>query len=363
MEQFIISCVIFHIILYLAYKPYSAGEYHIPDKKMWIMMLLCIIYGTYGTHYGDYFRYDEMVEFYGTSPWNDVGYAMEPQYYHLAKLVKGTPWLWRLAINSITFLGLGFFLEKANMNNYPTLLFFIVSCLFWAAGHRGWWGLIYFFFGVYLCFYKKNYIYLLFCAAVLYSHASHIVLLALLPIVFFRFNKYIALFAIAAMVASLSAFQDYFNMLVMTGVEDEYAAEKLTAYTTQGGQNFFGDSLGEILQNLTSKIPTYIFFFYLFKKVIFDRKFRNTMSRELNALVNVAFCLFFASLACNLIDMNSGTFATRLFSMLALPAVMMAPLVLQGENSKYYGTFIKWKWISIELTYFFALFYTIIHHS
>ena len=169
--------------------------------------------------------------------------------------------------------------------------------------------------------------------------------------------------AIIVMIASLATFQDYFNSMLVHGMNDEYATEKLNAYTNKGGRNFFGDSIGEVLQNVTSKVPTYIFFLFLFKKAIFDKSFRINMNKPLNAFVNVSFCLFFASLGCNLIDMNSGTFATRLFSMLVLPAILISSIVLIDEKAKFYTMFMKWKWISIEFTYFFAFFYTMVHHS
>lgn len=321
-------------------------------------MLLFIVYATYGNHFGDYYRYDETIMYYGTTPWNDIGIHMEPQYYYLAKIVNGNPLLWRLVISCINFIGLGFFLKKSDMNNYPTLLFFAVSSLFWAAGHRGWWGIIYYFFGVYLCFYRKNLCYLLFCFAVFYSHASHIAMLCLLPLVFFRFNKYVAIAAIIAMFGFTTVFQDYFNAFLINGMNDEYAAEKINAYSSQGGNKFFGDSIGEILQNLTSKVPSALFLFYLFWKAISDRVFRMKMSREVNALLNVSFGLFIASILCMLMNLNSGTFSTRLFSMAAFPIMLIAPSVLVGNKKKYYIKYIKWKWISIELTYFFALYYS-----
>lgn len=361
MFELIVSVSLFHLILYLIYRPYKRGLFQIPDRMLWFYMLLMIAYGTYGNHFGDFYRYEEMIEYFGGTASNDVGISMEPQYYHLAKIVHGNPLLWRLIINSTAFLGLGFFLKKSDMNNYPTLLFFVVSCLFWAAGHRGWWGFIYFFFGVYLCFYKKNYLYLLFCAAVLYSHASHIVLLALLPIAFFKYNKYIAVAAVFVMLGSLAILQSQFDMLLVSGMDNEYASEKLASYTNQGGQNFFGDSIGEMLQNITSKIPIYLFAFYLFYQAIIHRAFRQSMSDGINALVNITYCLFLASLGLNLIDTNSGTFANRLFSMLTFPFVLISPFVLTGEKRKYYTKFIIWKWISIELTFIFSLYYTYAH--
>ena len=361
MEGLIFYILLFHVTLLLCYIPYRQGKFYISNSKLCFFMILFILLGTYGNHFGDYFRYSEMIEIYGKSPWYDIGISMEPQYYYLAKIVDGSPTLWRLIIYSIEFIGLGFFLKKSNMNTYPTLLFFIVSCLFWATGHRAWWGLVYFFFGTYLCFYKRNYLYLLFCLAVLYSHSSHFILFCLLPIAFLRFNKYVAIFVIIMMLSSLNVFQDYFNTILIEGMEDEYASQKIHTYSSQGGQKFFGDSIGEILQNVTSKVPIYIFYIYLFIRVIFNRNFRINMPTEVNAIVNISFCLFMAALVFNLIDTNSGIFATRILTMCSFSAILIAPKVLIGNKEKYYHKLIKWKWISIELTYIIALYYTIVN--
>lgn len=354
----VISCCYFQIILLIIFSHCRRGEYDIPDKKLWFYMMLFIVYATYGNHFGDYFGYDEMIMNYGKTPWFDVGVHMEPQYYYLAKIVNGNPLLWRLTIGCISFIGLGFFLKQSDMNNYPTLLFFAVASLFWAAGHRGWWGIIYFFFGVYLCFYKKKLWYLIFCFVVLYSHASHIAMLCLLPLAFFRFNKYIAIIAIASMFGFTAVFHDYFNSFLMSGMEDEYAAEKINAYTAQGGNKFLGDSIGEILQNVTSKGPSFVFLFYLFWKMICDKSFRLRMSREVNALSNISFGLSITSVLFILMNMNSGTFSTRLFTMASFPIMLIAPSILTKDKRKYYMKYIKWRWISIELTYFFALYYS-----
>lgn len=163
------------------------------------------------------------------------------------------------------------------------------------------------------------------------------------------------------MLSSLNVFQSYFNTILLEGMEDEYASQKIVTYSSQGGQKFFGDSMGEILQNVPSKVPIYIFYVFLFLRTIFNSDFRINMSKEVNAMVNISFCLFLFSLLFNLIDTNSGAFSTRLFSMCSFSAILIAPNVLVGDNEKYYHQLILWKWIAVELTFVISLYYTIIN--
>ena len=110
----ILSFLFYNIIVFLIYRHYRRGEYKIPISQLILFTLLFIAFGTYGNHLGDYWRINEMVDFFGKSSIDvEEGFAMEKHYYLLAKLVNGNYILWRLIINCVAFIGFAFFLGRA----------------------------------------------------------------------------------------------------------------------------------------------------------------------------------------------------------------------------------------------------------
>lgn len=361
MEGIVLSFLLYNVIMWLIYSHYKRGEYKISNKNLIWFTVLFVALGTYGNHIGDYWRLNEVIELYGSTSTFDIGKSMEEQYYMLAKFVNGNYVLWRLVINAIAFIGLAFFLRKANMDNYPTLLLFAAMCLFWVAGHRGRWGYIYYYFGVFLFFKNKNPLYLLLAALSYFSHSSVVLLLALLPFSFFKFNRYLAIFAIIALVFGMGFFQDYFDSIALNGLDNEYYSHKVETYAGQTANNFFGSSIGEYLQNFFSMVPMYLFMFYMSKKMLFDRSFTENMGREYNAVANVSIILFFVSIMAYFMNLGSGTIAYRILTMSTFPIIILYPYVLTAEKERYVPKMTKWFFVSTELVYLFSTYYAFMH--
>lgn len=361
MEGLILSFIFYNIIVWLIYKHYKRGEYNISKKNLFYYTMLFIAFGAYGNHLGDYWRINELVEFYGNTPTFDIGRAMEKQYFLLAKLVHGNYVLWRLSISTIAFVGFAFFLKKAEMDNYPTLMLFATLCLFWTAGHRGWWGYIYYFFGIYLFFKKRNPIYLLIAGLSYFSHSSTILLLALLPVSFFRFNKYVAFALMIGLSLALGILQEGFNDIAANGMENEYYSQKIESYSSQTANNFFGSSIGEYIQSFFGLVPKYLFMFYMGKLLLFDSSFRYQMSKEQNAVTNVSFILFVVSIIAYFMDLGSGTIAYRILTMSTFPILILSQYVLVGNYEKYRPRMNLWFFLSIEFTYIFSIYYAHVH--
>lgn len=361
MEGLILSFLLYNIIVMLIYKHYKRGEYNISIKQLILFTLLFIAFGTFGNHLGDYWRINEMIEFYGKLSSDDIGTSMEKHYYILAKLVNGNYVLWRFVINCVAFIGFAFFLYKSKMANYSTLLLFASMCLFWVAGHRGWWGYIYYYYGVYLFFRDKKYIYLILATLSYFSHSSNILLLALLPIAFFKFNRYCTILVIVFLFFGLDRLQEYFNIIAVNGVEDEYYSKKINAYSSQTENNFFGSSIGEYLQNFFILVPKYLFMFYMLKLLLFNKYNIRNMSTEQNAITNISVILFLASIAAFFMDLGSGTIAFRMLTMSTFPILLLSDFILDGKNQKYKIKMSNWFLISIELTYIFSIYYASIH--
>lgn len=355
MQGLILSIIFYNIILFIIYSKYKKGYTYISGKSMFFYMLLFIAYGTYGTHVGDYLRVNEMVEYIGQSPDYIIAGNFEPQYSMLAKFVHGNYVLWRLIINSIAFIGLGYFLHKSNLNDYRTLLLFTALSLFLVACNRGQWGQIYFFFGLYLCYYRK-WSYLLLTIAAYFSHASLLVLFALIPISFLKINKYLAVLFLGVVVLSLGYFQDSFDALVSTGIDNEYYNAKLNSYTNQNTNNFFGASIGETIQSLLSFAPKYVFYFYL-SYLLFKNRYNDDQDKARNAIMIVSLILFWSSIVCNFLDLGTGTIARRLFEMTSIPMLILVRYVFVDEKEKYYDKLIKWEILAMEVQFAFFIYY------
>lgn len=361
MEGLILSFIFYNIIVLLIYMHYKQGEYEVTTKQLIVFTLLFIAFGTYGNHLGDYWRINEMIEFYGKTPSDDFGSSMEKQYYALAKFVNGNYVLWRFIINCIAFGGLAFFLRKSKMANYPTLLLFATMCLFWVAGHRGWWGYIYYYFGVYLFFRDKKVIYLILVAFSYFSHSSNILLLLLLPIGFLKINRFYIVIVCLFISLGLNIFQEYFNIIAESGIGNEYYSDKLQTYSSQNANNFFGSSIGEYLQNFFILVPKYLFMFYILKQLLSKKYYINNMRPEENAITHICIISFLVSIAAFFMDLGSGTIAFRLFTMSTFPILLLSNYFLIGNKKKYKFKMMKCFFISIELVYIFSIYYASIH--
>ena len=361
MAGLIISFIFYNFIVMLIYGHFKRGEYNISNNQLIFFTLLFIAFGTYGNHLGDYWRINEVIETYGVLSSDVIGVSMEKHYYLLAKLVNGNYVLWRLVINCVAFIGFAFFLRKSKMANYPTLLLFATMCLFWVAGHRGWWGYIYYYFGVYLFFRDKKYIYLILAAVSYFSHSSNILLIALLPIAFFKFNRFYTIVIIVVLILGLDKLQEYFDFMVGGGVENEYYSHKLNTYSSQTANNYFGSSIGEYLQNFFTLVPKYLFMFYMLKSLLFNKKYMKCIRAEHNAIINISINLFLVSIAAFFMNLGSGTIAYRLFTMSTFPIFILSDFILNGRYQKYKLKMTYWFLISIELVYIFSIYYASIH--
>lgn len=146
----LLSFLFYNCLLYNVWKHYSKGDYYIGKKSIIIYVLLFISFGTYGGGEGDYIHLKQIVESF--QDLSDVFFrqGMEIQYNYLAYYVGGNYTLWRLAIYSVQFIGLGWFLYKAKMNTYTFLICFISLSLVSSVYGRSVWGVIYFYMGIYL---------------------------------------------------------------------------------------------------------------------------------------------------------------------------------------------------------------------
>ena len=184
MGHILLSFLFFNIILLVFYKNYRKGNYYIKKGSLIFYTILLIAFGTYGTGEGDYLSYKRVVELIHSTIDVISLNGMEIQYNYLAYYLGGNYTLWRLVIFSVEFIGMSWLLYKAKLNTYPVLLTFVAVCLLLYTYQRSYWGVIFYFLGLYLLLEKKNPLFLILIGLCYFSHTQNIVLLVLLPLSF-----------------------------------------------------------------------------------------------------------------------------------------------------------------------------------
>ena len=319
-----------------------------------------ICYGTYGTGEGDYLHYEKIVNSFHTLV--DVFYhnGMEIQYNYLAYIVGGDYTLWRFIIFSVQFIGMSWLLYKAKLNTYPIFLCFITICLILYTYQRAYWGVIFYFMGLYLLFEKKNPLFLIFVVLCYVSHTQNIVLLALLPLAFIDIKKWQLLLAIILIGVAATTLKDYFtSYLESGGVEDaEYLNDKMQRYSERELGNF-GSSIGEYIIFAIRYIPIVVVVLSGMKMIFVNRNKYLSFSKPYRVFLGITIGLTIISLIVLLADLGAGTFFYRIISMTLFPVSLLLPYFYQKKiiNKKSLNLYILLYMLGAEMGYMKDLYY------
>ena len=343
MGHILLSFVFFNIILIIFYSHYRKGHYYIDKPHLVLYTLLLIAYGTYGGGEGDYVHYKESVELFHSL--YDVMYydGMEIQYNYLAYFVGANYDLWRLAIFSIQFIGMSWFLYKAKLNTYPVFLCFIAICLLLYTYQRSYWGVIFFFMGLYLLLEKKNPLFLIIIALCYVSHTQNTVLLALLPLGFLNIRKWQLLIVILLVGVMATVLKDSFSLFLDSGgIEDaDYINKKANTYSELEIGNF-GNSIGEFLLFVFRYVPVLIIFLGLLKMIFINRNLYLSFSKPYRGMINITIGIVIVSLVVLFASLGAGTFFYRILSMILFPIALLLPYMVNNKalSKKSFKTYI-----------------------
>lgn len=344
------------------YSHYRKGHSYIDKPHLCLYTILLIAFATYGGGEGDFWHYKEIVERFHTLL-DVVSYnGMEIQYNYLAYYVGANYYLWRLVLFSVQFIGMSWLLYKAKLNTYPIFLCFIVICLILYTYQRAYWGVIFYFLGLYLLFEKKNPLFLIIIALCYVAHTQNIVLLALLPLSFINIRKWQLLLGIVLIGVLATTLNDYFtSFLESGGAEDaEYITDKMQRYS-QRELGAFGSSIGEYILFILRYVPITIVVLSFLKTIFVGRKNYLAFYKPYRGIVNITIGLTITSLVVLFADLGAGTFFYRITSMTLFPVSLLLPYLAKNKiiSKKALNLYI---WIYIfgaEMGYMKDIYYAI----
>lgn len=303
---------------------------------MVLYTILLIAFGTYGTGEGDYLHYKENVEMFHSL--FDVMYykGMEIQYNYLAYIVGGNYTIWRLVIFSIQFIGMSWLLYRSKMNTYPILLSFITICLVYYTYQRSYWGVIFYFMGLYLLLEKKNPLFLIFVLLCYASHTQNIVLLALLPLGFIDLKKWQLFLAIILVGVMAATLKDYFTAYLDSGgFEDaEYFNSRMQTYGGDSELGNFGSSIGEVTIFIFRYLPIAVVVLILVRMIFLQRNRYLSLYKPYRRVMNVTIGLVIVSVIVLFASLGAGTFFYRILSMTLFPFSILLPYMARNKMIK-----------------------------
>lgn len=336
MGHIFLSFLFFNIILINLYGHYKRGNYYIKKSQLVIYIILFILFGTYGGGEGDYLHYKSLVEDFGA--FNEVVYStsFEIQYVFLSYCVGGNYTLWRLILYSIQFVGFGFFLYKARLNTYPVLLSFTALCLVASVYGRTFWGIVYFFLGVYLLIEKKNFYYLIAIALCYLSHMSNLVLIALLPLAFIKIKKWHFLFFLLSFSMIVALFKDSFIGFLNSGGVDadgaDYVNSKLQDYGNREAKSYFGASIGMTISVLL-RCFFVISILFVVVKLMFKKYDRYlTLYKPVRGIINISFGIILLSSVILSASVGGAPLFYRIFDLALFPVSIILPCLLTSNH-------------------------------
>lgn len=360
MTHILLSFIFYNILLIIFYYHFKCGNKYIGKKNLLFYTILLIAFATYGTGEGDYLHYKENVELFRSLA--DVSFyrGMEIHYNYLAYFLEGNYTLWRLVIFSLQFVGMSWLLHKAKLDTYPVFFSLVAICLVLYTYQRSYWGVIFYFLGIYLLQEKKNPLFIIIIVLSYFSHTQNLVLLGLLPLGFINLRSWHLLLVFLFMGVIAATLKDYFNYYLDSGgVENaEYLNYKVDLYS-RGGKGNFGNSIGEQITFFIRYIPVVIIVLIWLKLLFTKRKKYLSLYKPFRRVVNIMIALVITSLVILLSDLGSGTFFYRILAMTLFPVSMIMPEMVKNKIMKeklFYdiiGIFV----FATEVSYFKSIYY------
>lgn len=332
MGHILLSFLFYNILLVIFYNRYNRGHYYIMKSDLVLYTILLIAFATYGSGEGDYLHYGEVVPMFQTL--FDVTYynGMEIQYNYLAYIVGGNYDLWRLVIFSVQFIGMSVFLYKARLNTYPIFLSFVTICLVLYTYQRSYWGVIFYFMGLYLLLKKKNPLFFIVVALCYVSHTQNMALLVLLPLGFIEIRKWelVVVFLFIGIIAV--KLKEYFTIYLDSGsVEDaSYINSKARAYS-EGDLGNFGSSFGEYVIFMFRYVPVALIILTWIKMILKRRILYLSFDKPYRGMMNITIGLMITSLVVLFASLGAGTFFYRIAAMTLFPISILLPYMVEQK--------------------------------
>lgn len=347
MGHIFLSGLFYNIILIILYRHYKRGEKYIKTKDLVFYTILLIVFGTWGSGEGDYLHYKERVETFNTLFDVTSVTGMEVQYNYLSYLVNGNYTLWRLVIFTIQFAGMSWFLYKAKLNTYPVYTSFVAICLLMYTYQRSYWGIIFYFMGLFLLIERKNPLYIIPIILCYFAHTQNVIVLLFLPFAFIDIKRWHIASMIAFFGVITSLFRDLFVSILNSGsnADSRYFNEKASLYGESNG-NYLGGSIGENVLFILRYLPVIILAISWGYMILKDRKTYMACLKPYRSFINTVLGLVTLALLFFLSSLGSSLFVYRILSMTLFPIAILLPYFAENDRKKM-ESFTKYLWVYI----------------
>lgn len=337
MGHIFLNFIFYNFILISVYRHYKHGDYYINKNKLIYYTFILIAFGTFGSGEGDSLHYEASVKMiHSLLEAESRLNGMELQYNYLAYLVDGNYYLWRFVIFSIQFIGMSLMMYKAKLNTYPTLLCFVSFFLILSVYQRSYWGVIYFFLGLYLLIEKKNPLFIIVMALCYLSHTQNILLFAMLPLAFIEFKKWHMLILFIYIGIMGPMLNNHFSNILDAGGIDgaDYISGKMALYS-QSEIGFFGASIGEYTISFLRYLPMVLFLLTWMRIILLRRDFYISFYRPFQRILNITVGILATSIVIYAADLGGGTFFYRTVAMAYFPVTILLPYMIDNHVIKH----------------------------
>ena len=228
---------------------------------------------------------------------------------------------------------------------------------------RVYWGVIYYFIGLYLFIENKKPLYLILVALCYVSHTSNLILIALLPLGFWELKRWHLVLIIVLFGSITSLFNDYFNLILDEGGIDgaDYLNGKVNSYTTSGQFvfSYWGNSIGEKIIFLLRHVPLIFVLFRIMKIFMGDNKEFKLFDKPFRRIIYVYIGVNLISFVFLFADMKTGTYFYRVLAMSFFPITLILPyLMVKKQMTKHsFNLYIILFLIASEANYLKDMYY------
>lgn len=299
----------------------------IPKRKATLLFLLFFVAALIGLQNGDYIHYKDLVKeaasYNQTSLFeNDVFMHMEPIYNILARFVGGNYLLWRSVVFGGAIVIIFSLVPRIGFNNYCFILYLVLIYTDGLIVGRLSWGVVLFFCSMVLLKQTNNYWYIFLLLASLMAHKCLLILVALVPLIFLKFNKkFIFLGAVGFFVLS-SLLDIFFSDISVMNDMVEDSSRILSSYI-EGDDVYisvFGRSLGEKIIYIPRFIAVFLVVIVMTRRIVFQKA---TVPNYMHALMITVSSLFLLAFTVSIGSYGDGTLAYRYLQISYFPCVFI----------------------------------------
>lgn len=336
LDGILISIFIFSLLL--AFSICNKSKYTNTNRPSIFTHTIILLFCVFAFWDQDYYGYIELLNAIDYRfPNEDQANHLEQLYVWIAYFVNGHYTLFRLCIWGLAYILFIKTLKNFNIYSKQSIALFIVYFLLMFSYARVSLGMTSLFYGVSLFLQsdKKRIINICLGLVMLVlsynAHKSMFVVIAVLPLIFFRYNKYtVPIIAISAMLAAWSCADMLISEILISEISnDEYGeviqASAINYITTETSKMGIVGKMQRLLQVITLILPTmYCFINNDVNKYI-------SSNFKLRCLVNYSLLISLISLALGIIISFESPLFYRIIFMAYIPNIIIISTLFKNH--------------------------------